>query len=240
MKTIFLTFSLMFTAFFAFCQTNSSKELTNSQERDVPNFTGVKVQNAITVELIQGNSNSVTVFATDSDDQNKVITEVNDGILNIKLESGNWGWSWKNKKILVKVTIQTINFLEASGASQIKIINKLLSDDIKIKSTGASSIKGEIKSMNLSAGLSGASSIKITGIAGNVEIKASGASSFKGYEFTCKEANINLSGASNTNINVLETLYAKASGASSISYKGNPNVRESKNSGASSIKQHKD
>lgn len=240
MKSISMALLMFCIAFFSFCQSNSDKNENNfqKQNRTVEDFTGIKVENAISLVLTQGNSNSVSVSTSNSEDQKRVITEVENGILNVKLESGIW--SWKNRKIIVHVSMQSIASIEASGASDIKITNKLLSEDLKIKLTGASSLKGEIKGLKLNVGLSGASTIKLNGIGGEVNIKATGASSCKGFDFNCENAKIEASGASEINISVNKSLFAKASGASSINYKGNPSVKEIKSSGASSIKQKQD
>lgn len=240
MKSVTSITLIFCVSLFSFCQSNqqiNDKDLT-SKTRDVASFTGIKVQNSIHLILTQGNPSVVSVITTDPDDQDKVSTEVENGILHIKLENNNW--NWRNKKIEIHVTMPTINSLEATGASSIKVIDKILTEAIKIELSGASSLKGEIKTIKLNADINGASSLKINGIAQNVEIEASGASSFNGYEFECENANIEASGASSINIGISKNLIAKASGASSIKYKGNPAVKELKNSGASSIKQKQD
>jgi hypothetical protein len=236
MQKKLLAFLMMSFTILNSCQSRSDdlnkKNIT--QIREVENFTGIKVENAINVFLTQGNKNSVSVNAI-SEIQENVITQVVNGILEIKLKSGNW--KWNNKKVIVNVTMQSITSLQASGASDIKINDKIIGEDLKIKLSGASSLSGKIKTLVLNAALKGASSIDISGIAGNTEIEASGASSFDGFDFICEDATLKASGASEINITATKNLSATASGASSIQYKGKPNVKDLKSSGSSNIKQ---
>ncbi len=240
MRILSLATFVLFSSLLSFCQNRVEYKNSNTktQLRDVENFNGLKVQNAIKVELSYGNSNSVSITTSDPDDQRKVITEVKNGILFIHVEKGNW--SWTNRQVIAHVTMQTINSLDVSGACTILIKDKILSKNLDIELSGASSIKGEIKAINLNAEISGASSFKISGISENTTIKANGASSFKAFDFSCDNAEIVVSGASSVSITVNKSLSAIASGASSISYKGNPQVKESKSSGASSIKHKED
>ena len=55
-------------------------------------------------------------------------------------------------------------------------------------------------------------------------------------KLNAKGAILKASGASSIQATVTELLKANSSGASSIDYKGNPNVKESNTSGASSIR----
>ena len=237
MKILTISAFVLLTSFFSFCQSGQEK-LINQQQRDIENFTGIKVQNAISVTLQQGQATSVTVFTANAEDLNKVITEVNNGVLHIKLSESNR--KWRNKKIKVEIVMPTIENLEASGASDIKVEGKILTENLKIKLSGASDLKASIKALKLNADVSGASDLKLSGICGSVVIESSGASSVKSYELNCEEADLKASGASDIRISVQKTLKANASGASSIYYKGKPSLKDLNNSGASSIKNKED
>ncbi|NQW78942.1 MAG: DUF2807 domain-containing protein [Chitinophagaceae bacterium] len=230
----------------------------NAQQRKVPSFTAISVSSAIDLYLTQSNKNEVAVSATNDEIRDHIITEVVGGTLIIRLgDKGTWfSWrKWGNYKTKAYVSIQDINALTASGASTVHLVNTIESPKMRIKLSGASDFKGNIKAGVLMYQLtgasdykgevsansididgSGASSIELIGKVDDLAIEVSGASTAKLYNLTAKGAILRASGASNIGVTVTEILRANSSGASDINYKGNPNVKESNTSGASSIR----
>ena len=230
----------------------------NAQQRKVPSFTAISVSSAIDLYLTQSNKNEVAVSATNDEIRDHIITEVVGGTLIIRLgDRGTWfSWrKWGNYKTKAYVSIKDIDALTASGASTVHLVNTIESPKMRIKLSGASDFKGNIKAGVLMYQLtgasdykgevtansididgSGASSIELLGNVDDLAIEVSGASDAKLYNLTAKGAILRASGASNIGVTVTEILRANSSGASNINYKGNPNVKESSTSGASSIK----
>ena len=230
----------------------------NAQQRKVPSFTAISVSSAIDLYLTQSNKNEVAVSATNDEIRDHIITEVVGGTLIIRLgDKGTWfSWrKWGNYKTKAYVSIQDINALTASGASTVHLVNTIESPKMRIKLsgasdfkgnikagvlmyqlTGASDYKGEISANSIDIDGSGASSIELIGRVDDLAIEVSGASTAKLYNLTAKGAILRASGASNIGVTVTEILRANSSGASDINYKGNPTVKESNTSGASSIR----
>ena len=230
----------------------------NAQVRKVPSFTAISVSSAIDLYLTQSNKNEVAVSATNDEIRDHIITEVVGGTLIIRLgDKGTWfSWrKWGNYKTKAYVSIKDIDALTASGASTVHLINTIESPKMRIKLSGASDFKGNIKAGVLMYQLtgasdykgqitansididgSGASSIELIGNVDDLAVEVSGASDAKLYNLTAKGAILRASGASNIGVTVTEILRANSSGASDINYKGNPNVKESNTSGASSIR----
>jgi hypothetical protein len=230
----------------------------NAQQRKVPSFTAISVSSAIDLYLTQSNKNEVAVSATNDEIRDHIITEVVGGTLIIRLgDKGSWfSWrKWGNYKTKAYVSIKDIDALTASGASTVHLVNTIESPKMRIKLSGASDFKGNIKAGVLMYQLtgasdykgevtansididgSGASSIELIGKVDDLAIEVSGASDAKLYNLTTKGAILRASGASNIGVTVTEILRASSSGASDINYKGNPTVKESNTSGASSIR----
>jgi hypothetical protein len=230
----------------------------NAQQRKVPSFTAISVSSAIDLYLTQSNKNEVAVSATNDEIRDHIITEVVGGTLIIRLgDKGTWfSWrKWGNYKTKAYVSIKDIDALTASGASTVHLVNTIESPKMRIKLSGASDFKGNIKAGVLMYHLtgasdykgeviansididgSGASSIELIGKVDDLAIEVSGASDAKLYNLTTKGAILRASGASNIGVTVTEILRANSSGASDINYKGNPTVKESNTSGASSIR----
>ena len=230
----------------------------NAQQRKVPSFTAISVSSAIDLYLTQSNKNAVAVSASNDEIRDHIITEVVGGTLIIRLgDKGSWfSWrKWGNYKTKAYVSIKDIDALTASGASTVHLVNTIESPKMRIKLsgasdfkgnikagvliyqlTGASDYKGEISANSIDIDGSGASSIELIGRVDDLAIEVSGASDAKLYNLTAKGAILRASGASNIGVTVTEILRANSSGASDINYKGNPTVKESNTSGASSIK----
>jgi hypothetical protein len=104
-----------------------------------------------------------------------------------------------------------------------------------LSASGASEVRGEAASSNLNLNLSGASTAALTGSGDALRCTASGASTADLSEFAVVDADVTASGASRVAINATGTLNAKASGASSVRYAGNPALGRIDTSGAGTI-----
>jgi hypothetical protein len=82
--------------------------------------------------------------------------------------------------------------------------------------------------------ISGASVVNLRGSASTLDAEITGASVLKGFNFPVVSADIVATGASHGNVTVADDLNAVASGASSVTYRGNPTVT-SDVSGSSSV-----
>lgn len=122
---------------------------------------------------------------------------------------------------------------EISGASRLTIEGNMV--DVYASCSGASGFRmnGNINKGKIEC--SGASKCTMSGSAQDLSITVSGASKVNGSSITARNAKVTASGASHASVKVLSKLNASASGASSISYYGNPSEKELSKSRASSI-----
>jgi hypothetical protein len=169
----------------------------------------------------------------------------------------NRWWKFGNEDYRIKayVSVNELYALTGSGATNIKIVNGLSAEKLKINLSGASDLKGDIKAGTLLADLSGASSFKgivqanafsakgsgacnfeVSGAGDDLILDVSGATSVKMYDYLVKGASVDASGASSVKINVSGILTLHATGASSIDYKGAAAIKDMQSSGASSVR----
>lgn len=208
----------------------------NVEVRNVSSFSAVKVSGGIEVYLSQSDEDAVAVSASDLKYRDNIKTEVRNGILNIYFDSKPFRFN-SGLNLRAYVSFKTLESIEASGASNF-IINGLFNGNtVKIKLSGACEMKGKVNFDNLDVTLSGASTMKITGDIKNFKLDASGASDIKNYGLVVDNFIAKLSGASDVKITVNKSISAKASGASSLDYQGNPETRDVSSSGASNIRQ---
>ena len=257
MKKILLALILL-TGFIAQAQNKSSIIYDeNAQKRNVPSFAAIKVSNAIDLYITQSDKTDVAVSATTDEVVKHIVTEVVGGTLIIRMSDDQSWWNWKkwgNTKAKAYVSVKELNAITASGACNIRVIDKLESPKLKIKLSGATDLKGDfevgylsmsvsgasdckadVKANTLALDISGASSVELKGSSDDLSVEVSGASDAKLFNLNVKGAIVEVSGASSAKVTVSQLLKAQASGASSVEYKGEASIKES-SSGASSVK----
>ncbi len=205
--------------------------------RDVQDFQAVVVKGPFKVYFSSDPETQVAVSAKDSDARDRITTKVTGGTLYVSLDNSGVKWWGMNKEFKVYITAPKLNVLNISGAVNFVVVDILKSTNLSLILSGASNFSGKIDTEEIKANLSGASDCKVTGSANKFDLVCSGASSFKGADLKVDEADLDALGASSIKIQVIESLKARASGASSIQYKGSPKIYNQNASGASSIKQ---
>ena len=181
-----------------------------TENRQVEDFSAVDVGGVFKVEITAGKDFSVNVEADDNL-LPLIQTSVNGDTLEISTDEKLSSKS----PILVRVTAPNISEIKASGAAKVSII--------------------DIKNSELSVELSGASELTATGETGSLNAEISGASVIKARQLSTESAGVDASGASRAYVSASQTLTAEATGASSVTYLGNPENIEKHISGASSI-----
>jgi hypothetical protein len=230
---------VLFSLFTAFIFQSSAQTIINDKNAEVRNvgvFTGIKVSGGIDVYLSQSNEYALAVSASNEKYNVNIKTKVRNGILHISYDGNSFRLS-PNRKLRAYISFKNLESLEGSGASDFIINGTLEANSIKIELSGASEIKGALHFDNLLLNIEGASVVKVNGTVKNIKINASGASDMKNYDLVVDNCIAELSGASDVKITVNKSLSAKASGASLLYYKGNPEKTEISSSGASNISQ---
>jgi hypothetical protein len=236
MKTISTVyFLLLFPAVIAFagCEHLSGIDgngNVKSEQRSVSSFDQISAGGAFDVYLTQGDSESVRVQA----DENLlplIETTVRNGRLVIR-SSQNIG---EAKELNVYVTFKELNKIEASGACEIKNEGQLNFGTLSLSGSGASEIDLSLQASKIEGEYSGASEVELQGIADICDFQLSGASELDIPGLTVRQMTLDLSGASEAEVQVTERLKVDASGASSVVYTGNP-VVDQHTSGASTVR----
>nr|MDQ2721667.1 DUF2807 domain-containing protein [Bacteroidota bacterium] len=179
---------------------------------------------------------ALAVSASQDKFRDNIKTEINNGVLDISYSGGSLRYN-ERRNLLVYISFKTLESIEASGACDLNINETLKANSVKIKLSGACQMRGAVAITNLQLGMSGASTLKINGTVQNLKIDASGASDAKNYDLIVDNCVADISGASDIRLSINKSVSAKASGASSLYYKGNPDRKKISTSGASSVSQ---
>ena len=208
----------------------------NAQNRPAKGFHAIRISHGIDLYLSQGNEEAVAVSASSAEYRDRILTEVEDGVLKIYLDNRTAdSWNSGDHKLKAYVSFKILENLKASGGSDIFFENEIAVNKLDISLSGGSDLKGSVKINELSLEQSGGSDVDITGKVANLKISASGGSDLKGYDLVADLCNLSASGGSDTRLTVNKELNVVASGGSEVSYRGAGIVREIRTSGSSSV-----
>ena len=236
MKKYLLTLAILFGGIAAI-QAQKNIHDDHAIGRTVAPFHGIKISAGIDLYLSQSPTEGLAVSASSSEYRDKIVTEVENGILKISLgDQGTWGiGNWGNHKMKAYVSAKNIDLLTASGGSDVFIDGILQVDKLKVQLSGGSDLLGKLVVDDLTVNASGGSDAKVTGSANHLNINISGGSDFKGADLIAENCIIHASGGSDAFIHVNKDLESHASGGSDIRYTGSPTTKNS-SSGDGSIK----
>ena len=141
----------------------------------------------------------------------------------------------RDATLQANIVVSGLAAVAASGASQVSV-RGTMSADVVLVASGSSVIEGAVlDAETLEIDLSGASRIEASGAATRIQAQASGASELLLADVETDEASVEASGASSVEVWVNDELDARASGASSIAYRGDPPRVIVDSSGSSSV-----
>jgi len=234
MNKIILAAAFLFASVFAYAQNSKVINDPNAQVRNIKGFHAIRVSHGIDLYLSQGDE-AVAISASDADTRNRIITEVENGVLKIYMENKGMHWDWGNKKMKAYVSCKMLDDLDASGGSDVYTESTIKQEKLTIHLSGGSDLKGKVEVNDLSLHQSGGSDVNISGTVSNLKIDASGGSDFHGYDLASDVCDIEASGGSDMHITVNKELSVSASGGSDVYYKGSGVIKNMHSSGSSSI-----
>ena len=201
--------------------------------RDIPvtSFSKIEVSSAFVVTVSFGSSEEATV-RVDDNMIDELDVEVSGDTLRIALRSGV---SVRDATLEADVIARSLDEVEGSGAARITLGEPLSGEQFDVTLSGASTLTGELTTVDATMELSGAASADLAGSVSGLELTASGASELSGPDLTIGELTIDLSGASQASVTVTGSISAVVTGASSLSYAGTPTLEEEEVSGGSQI-----
>jgi hypothetical protein len=211
----------------------------NAQVRSVSGYHGVAVSGSIELFLTQGSEESVVISADDTKMRDKVITEVDDGILRIYLErnKNKIQIDWPNqKKIRAYVSVKDIDYLSSSGSGKLHIEGTIKADKLKVDISGSGNLEGAVTTKDFSLAISGSADADLSGTSEKSDFHISGSGNIKSYDFSTEYCNASISGSGNVRITVTKELSAHISGSGNVFIKGDGLIRDYSASGSGKFK----
>jgi hypothetical protein len=210
------------------CIKGSGHQVT--ENRKVADFNKIDISGGFKVNLKQDSSLTLSINADDNL-LKYIKTSVDDGKLTIKTKRNICG----SGQLTINIGVRKLEELRSSGAIELTNDSLLTTQDLTLDLSGASKITLNLNAANLTTTGSGAVELHLKGQASTHHIDVSGVARVYAFDFVVGDYNIETSGASHCDINVLKSLKVSSTGASDIKYKGNPPSVTNDKSGASSL-----
>ncbi len=226
---------------FAFCLLAASTLLTSCNgflySDDVPPggyetrsynfqaFDRIEAGNVFIIHVIPSNEFSVTAKGARQDIDDLIIQNRN-GELSVQYRKTGLNIK-KIRRHRMEIEIRTNNLkeLDLAGASKTDISAQFDLSRLDVDLSGASRLTLNGTVGKLEADISGASEISLLNRVTEIDADISGASSLHAFDADAENAYLDLSGASKAKVTVTKLLDVEASGASTVTYKGNPSVK---------------
>ena len=181
-----------------------------SEKRNLAAFKAIDTTGAYEVEVTCQKPASFEI-ETDDNILPLIKTEVRDGVLYVTSEE-----SYNpSRTVALRISLPELTAVSSRGAGQI-LVQDAKSDDLKIDSNGAASIKanGKVKSTSISS---------------------SGAGEIDASRLQAEKARVTVAGAASVNVYASEQLDVTISGVGKVNYSGNPKIVNKQVSGFGSV-----
>ncbi len=210
------------------CSPTKMREANSGYSRvDLSSFNKLQVNEAFIVQVVEDGE-----YAIEMPDGAEVTEHlkyrVENGELKIELED-EWGYFFDRNEMDQDMPIIIhsggLQDIEGNGACQITYVAQQKVEDLYVELNGASTFNAdELVLDNLQIENAGASDVKISGVATLLELESAGASKINALNLKCDYLRLDVSGASACKVHVLKEISGSVAGASSIRYKGDPEI----------------
>ncbi|NIJ53406.1 head GIN domain-containing protein [Dyadobacter arcticus] len=219
--TLFLILAGLQSCVYVESEDNIPPRGESTRDFDFKNFDQLVMGNAYHVHVKSGAAFAVSATGelNDLDDLNIF---VQDRKLVIRYQS-----SWKNRRQMdIEITMPDLERVDFSGAVTSKIEGFENLPDIEFELSGASKCDFSGSGQELKFDISGASRLNLDGDGKFLDGELSGASQLDAFEMPVEESKLDVSGASSAKVWVSKFLEVEANGASTVRYKGGPEVKK--------------
>lgn len=206
------------------CFKSNGKHVT--ENRTIGNFNTIEIKGKLDVELVNRNDNSISI----SGGENLVgfiTSEISNGTLVIDNQNNcNWMRSYKNGKIMVKISTNNLEHLKINGLGRVFSLDTLHSSNIKIEFiTGVSDVDLTISTTNTEIILhDGGGDLLVKGKSKNINIYNNGYAKLDLLNLEAEYVFLANKSQNQTFINASKQIDVEIYDVGNVYYKGNPST----------------
>jgi hypothetical protein len=201
-------------------------------DRNISNdFSSIKISQGLNLYITQSNNVSLSIEA-DENLHDLIKTEVRNGELriysteNIRRAAG--------KKITLNVT--DLNSIKATSGSNVYATSDLVLNQLDLNATSGANIKLDVETQMLNCHSTSGSNIILNGKTKNLTVEATSGSNIKASNLTAETSNAKATSGANVSINTSKRLTARATSGGGVRYSGNPELVNTSDSSAGSVR----
>ncbi len=196
-----------------------------TQTIDVDPFTGIDLQIAAEVNLVQGPVQNVTAIANENilDD---LETKVINGVWLIQLDDDKC-YTYDNFVLTISVPHLDQVLLSGSGTIDIGDFSDLSDLTVRILGSGNINLQEVTGTTELTVGIHGSGNVTGHDAFPDLEtldIEITGSGNYRGYSIQTNDAGVSITGSGNAYVYAWDNLAVFIGGSGNVFYKGNPNV----------------
>lgn len=201
-----------------------------TEERNIDDFTGLKVSSGIDVVIRQGKEISLELEADDNL-HDVILTEVEGDVLKVYTEKNIR--KARSKKVFL--VYEELNSIRISSAGDVVGENILKTEDLDIDLSSAGDLSLEVEAENITCDISSSGDARLSGSTRVLDASLSSAGDLHAYELKAEKVDVRCSSAGDARVYASEEFNLRSSSAGSIYYKGDGRVANSHTSSAGSI-----
>lgn len=236
MKNLKVLLSTLLLVVIATSCTYAERALTN---KTFPIQTFSAVKSDVVANVIYTQSNKVGVRAEGDKEMvdNLRITESN-GILKISHDS-KFSLKFKNmKNLTIYISSPSIIEIDAEGVGNWNMKGNVKTDNLKINFDGVGNFEAlELQSLKILANYKGVGNLALGGTTDVIDVKSEGVGSINTQKLFAKDVVMRSSGVGSVKCYASNSIDINNTGVGSVTYYGNPTVKNLNNSGVGKIKQ---
>jgi len=223
---LFVVSLLLITMSMTSCQMGEGKFIRGEgdvveQREYLEYFNTLEIQGMFDVVLHHSDTLYATV-ETDSNLQDLVQVYVADNVLHISTRGET---ILKPSRLKIRVSYNQLKSVVIEGACNLRATGPVMADTFKLMVSGAADVNLELFASHLQTHIAGAGDFTLSGEADKHIVRLSGASRLRAQELTTAKTRIDLAGAGSVEVYASQQIDVNLSGVGSVTYHGNPAVR---------------
>lgn len=192
--------------------------------RDVGDFSGIRLEGAARMSVVQGETPSVQLEAEDNI-LPQITTEVQGGVLKVSTGEGVMSVS-PSKPIGVTITAMEISSIGCSGAGSVAA-SGIKGAQIEISGSGAWEFKVDsLEVEGLTVELKGSGTCEVSGKTAVQNVVVSGSGKYHAPRLESRDADITVAGGARATVWAKDALNVKVTGSGKVEYYGKPEVTQ--------------
>ncbi len=191
---------------------------TVTEELNIGDFTGVKINCAADVFITQGDEIKVT-----AEGQQNIID-----LIETDIQDDTWDVEFdqcvrNHDGLKLFITMPNIYYLSIDGSGNITGENVFEVGGISLRISGSGEMDLAIEAIEkVDTRIAGSGEMRLEGFADELEVEISGSGDMEAFDLTTQEVDVNISGSGDVEVYAEEYLDVKITGSGDVHYKGAP------------------